>query len=53
MCIRDRYKLLELFGITLSEKFITNLLYLSPLLVIVWLYVMYLISCHIFQKQDI
>ena len=53
MCIRDRYKLLDMFGIPLSEKFITNLLYLSPLLVIVWVYVMYLISCHIFQKQDI
>ena len=47
------YKLLDMFGIPLSEKFITNLLYLSPLLVIVWVYVMYLISCHIFQKQDI
>ncbi len=47
------YKLLDMFGIPLSEKFITNLLYLSPLLVIVWVYAMYLISCHIFQKQDI
>lgn len=46
------YKLLDMFGIPLSEKFITNLLYLSPLLVIVWVYAMYLISCHIFQKQD-
>lgn len=47
------YRLLAVFGISISDTFITNLLYLSPLFVILWAYLMYRISCHIFQNQDL
>lgn len=47
------YRLLAVFGISISDKFVTKLLYLSPLLVILWAYLMYRISLHIFQSQDL
>lgn len=47
------YRLLAVFGISISDKFVTKLLYLSPLLVILWAYLMYRISLHIFQNQDL
>ena len=47
------YRLLAVFGISISDKFVTKLLYLSPLLVILWAYLMYRISLRIFQNQDL
>ena len=47
------YRLLAVFGISISDKFVTKLLYLSPLLVVLWAYLMYRISLRIFQNQDL
>ncbi|WMM24542.1 ABC-2 transporter permease [Tissierella sp. MB52-C2] len=47
------YQLLLLLGIELTEQFIVILLYSSPLIAIIWNFIMYKISYSIFSKKEI
>ena len=47
------YKLLEDIGIVLTEDMIPMLLCLALAIVVVWVAVMFKLSCHIFSKQEL
>ena len=47
------YKLLEGIGIVLTEDMIPMLLCLALVIVVVWVAVMYKLSCYIFSKQEL
>lgn len=45
--------LLSMLGVALTERFITGLLYGSPVIALAFNYLMYKISCAIFTKQEL
>lgn len=47
------YKLLVGMGIDLSEDMIPMLLCIAPVVVVIWVAVMFKLSCHIFSKQEL
>lgn len=46
------YKFLQLLGVTVTESTVQFLLYLSPVIALVWTYVMYKISYRIFAQKE-
>lgn len=46
------YKLFDLSCIELTKQFISALICCSPVIILIWCYVMYRISYHIFLKQE-
>ena len=47
------YQLLVLLGIELTEQLVFILLCCSPIIALVWCFVMYSICCRIFEKQEV
>ena len=47
------YKLLEGIGVVLTEDMIPMLLCIAPVIVVIWVAVMFKLSCYIFSKQEL
>lgn len=47
------FKLVERTGGQLTDQMVVNILTAAPLLVLVWAYLMYRVSCGIFQKKEL
>ena len=46
------YEILMLFGVEITDQLVFVILCASPLIALIWVYIMYRISCSIFSKQD-
>lgn len=47
------YEILMLFGVEITDQLVFAILCASPLIALIWVYIMYRISCSIFSKQEV
>ena len=47
------YEILTLFGVEITDQLVFAILCVSPLIALIWVYIMYRISCSIFSKQEV
>lgn len=47
------YEILTLFGVEITDQLVFAILCASPLIALIWVYIMYRISCSIFSKQEV
>ncbi len=47
------YEILMLFGVEITDQLVFAILCVSPLIALIWVYIMYRISCSIFSKQEV
>lgn len=47
------YEILMLFGVEITDQLVFVILCASPLIALIWVYIMYRISCSIFSKQEV
>lgn len=47
------YEILTLFGVEITDQLVFVILCASPLIALIWVYIMYRISCSIFSKQEV
>ena len=47
------YEILMLFGVEITDQLVFVILCASPFIALIWVYIMYRISCSIFSKQEV